>query len=71
MPSSELWISGPRDDALMTLDESLIRIQQRSEQGVQVVVCRFPLFPLDSGGGFGRDVIGDAVDAGDFSHDAA
>ena len=71
MPSSELWISVPHNDAMMTLDESLTWIQQRSEQGVLVAACRFPLFPLDSGGGFGRDVIGDAVDAGDFGHDAA
>lgn len=31
----------------------------------------FLLFPLNGGGGFGRDVVGDAVDAGDFGYDAA
>lgn len=39
--------------------------------GVQVVVCQIPLFPLNCGGRLRRDVVGDAVDAGDFGHDAA
>lgn len=36
-----------RDDTLMTQIKCLTRMQQRSEQGVLVALCRFPSLPLN------------------------